>query len=66
MKPESQDTALRRVATLVARGTPQEEVFATVVEQVGRLLRARYASLHRYASEAQRSGCSVVEWAIAA
>jgi hypothetical protein len=41
-------------------------VFATVVEQVGRLLRARYASLHRYASEAQRSGCSVVEWAIAA
>ena len=33
--------ALRRVATLVARAVPPEEVFAAVVEEVGRLLRRR-------------------------
>jgi signal transduction histidine kinase len=48
-----EQAALRRVATLVARGRPQEEVFATVVEEVGRLLRVRYASLRRYESDAE-------------
>jgi len=47
----AEQTALRRVATLVARGTPQEEVFAAVVEEVGRLLGAEYAGLNRYESD---------------
>jgi len=43
-----EQAALRRVATLVARGTPQEEVFAAVVEEVVRLLRADLAIMGRY------------------
>jgi signal transduction histidine kinase/putative methionine-R-sulfoxide reductase with GAF domain/uncharacterized protein YoaH (UPF0181 family) len=38
----------RRIATLVARGVPQEEVFAAVTEEVGRLLSAEYVHLIRY------------------
>jgi hypothetical protein len=30
-----EQAALRRVATLVARGTPPQEVFAAVTEEVG-------------------------------
>jgi signal transduction histidine kinase len=40
--------ALRRVATLVARGVAPEEVFAAVTEEVGRLLSVEYAALSRY------------------
>jgi signal transduction histidine kinase len=43
-----EQAALRRVATLVARGAPPEEVLATVTEEAGRLLHADYASMHRY------------------
>jgi signal transduction histidine kinase len=43
-----EQAALRRVATLVARGVPAEEVFAAVTEEVGRLLCAEYAHLGRY------------------
>jgi signal transduction histidine kinase len=43
-----QQTALRRVATLVARGTPPEEVFAAVIGEVGRLLPVDYAGMARY------------------
>src|SRR5438067_574669 len=43
-----EQAALRRVATLVARGVPPEEVFAAVTEEVGRLLSVEYASLGRY------------------
>src|SRR4051794_10151462 len=39
--------ALRRVATLVARGVPPEEVFAAVVQEVGRLLPVDFADLGR-------------------
>jgi GAF domain-containing protein len=46
-----EQAALRRVATLVALGTPQEEVFAAVVEEVVRLLRADLAIMGRYASD---------------
>ncbi|MCW3049156.1 MAG: histidine kinase [Solirubrobacterales bacterium] len=42
---------MRRVATLVARGTPPEEVFAAVVEEVGRLLSVDLASMCRYESD---------------
>jgi GAF domain-containing protein len=46
-----EQAALRRVATLVARGTPPEEVFAAVVEEVGRLfsgVSVDYAGMARY------------------
>jgi signal transduction histidine kinase len=43
-----EQAALRRVATLVARATPPEEVFAAVAEEVGRLLGVDSAILVRY------------------
>ena len=43
--------ALRRVATLVARGTRPEEVFAAVVEEIGQLLAVDLASMARYDSD---------------
>jgi GAF domain-containing protein len=43
-----EQAALRRVATLVARGMRQEELFALVPAEVGRLLPAEYAHLGRY------------------
>jgi GAF domain-containing protein len=46
-----QQAALRRVATLVARGTPPQELFAAVVDEVGELLPVEAASLCRYDSD---------------
>jgi signal transduction histidine kinase len=46
-----EQAALRRVATLVARGVPPEEVFATVLDEVGQLLRVDMASICRYESD---------------
>jgi signal transduction histidine kinase len=43
-----EQAALRRVATMVARGTPPEEVFAAVTEEAGRLLGADYATMARF------------------
>ena len=43
-----EQAALRRVATLVARATPPEEVFAAVAGEVGRLLAVDFAILVRY------------------
>jgi signal transduction histidine kinase len=43
-----EQAALRRVATLVARGVPPEEVFVAVTQEAGRLLSLKYASLGRY------------------
>ena len=43
-----EQVALRRVATLVARGVASEQVFAAVTEEVGRLLSADHAHLGRY------------------
>ena len=40
--------ALRRVATLVARGVPASEVFSTVAEELARALGASNAALWRY------------------
>ena len=42
-----EQAALRRVATLVARATPPEEVFAAVAEEVGGLLEVDYTVLIR-------------------
>jgi signal transduction histidine kinase len=43
-----EQAALRRVATLVARGTAPEDVFAAVVEEVGLLLPVEFAYMGRY------------------
>jgi signal transduction histidine kinase/uncharacterized protein YoaH (UPF0181 family) len=45
---EKEQAALRRVATLVARGVPAGELFNAVAEEVGRLLSAESAHLIRY------------------
>jgi PAS domain S-box-containing protein len=45
--------ALRRVATLVARATSPEEIFASVTEEVGRLLGVDLAVLARYEAGAE-------------
>jgi signal transduction histidine kinase len=46
-----EQAALRRVATLVARGVPPEEVFAAVTQEAGQLLAVEYATLGRYESD---------------
>ena len=43
-----EQAALRRVATLLARAAPPEEVFAAVTAEAGRLLGAQYARMSRY------------------
>src|SRR5580692_4153167 len=43
-----EQAALRRVAVLVARAVPPEQVFAAVAEEAGRLLAADFAILVRY------------------
>ena len=43
-----EQAALRRVATLVARGVPAGELFGAVTEEVGRLLQADAAATIRY------------------
>jgi len=44
----AQQAALRRVATLVARGLPAQEVFAVVTEEARRLLDVDLVSMDRY------------------
>ncbi len=46
-----EQAALRRVATLVARGVHPEEVFAAVTGEAGRLLGAHLAGMARYESD---------------
>ncbi|QRP48589.1 GAF domain-containing protein [Amycolatopsis sp. FDAARGOS 1241] len=46
-----EQAALRRVATLVARAPPPQEVFAAVAEEAGRLLRAHHSWMTRYDSD---------------
>jgi GAF domain-containing protein len=55
-----EQAALRRVATLVARGVPPREVFAAVVEEVSRLLPADLAIMGRYAPDGTMT--SVARW----
>jgi signal transduction histidine kinase len=43
-----EQAALRRVATLVARGTPPEQVFAAVAEEIGHLLSVDVVNMCRY------------------
>jgi GAF domain-containing protein len=55
-----EQAALRRVATLVARGAPPEELFAAVTEEACRLLSVKYAGLGRY--EPDGAAFTVVAW----
>jgi signal transduction histidine kinase len=50
-----EQAALRRVATLVARGAPPAEVFAAVTEEAGRVLGADYAAMARYDPDGART-----------
>jgi len=50
-----EQAALRRVATLVARSAPPEDVFAAVTEEAGRLLGADYTSMARYDPDGART-----------
>jgi GAF domain-containing protein len=54
-----EQAALRRVATLVARGTSPEEVYAAVTEEAGRVLAVKFASLGRYEPD---GAFAVVAW----
>jgi signal transduction histidine kinase len=50
-----EQAALRRVATLVARAAPPEEVFAAVTAEAGRLLGAHDAWMSRYDPDGART-----------
>ncbi|HYZ56386.1 MAG TPA: GAF domain-containing protein, partial [Streptosporangiaceae bacterium] len=50
-----EQAALRRVATLVARAAPPEEVFAAVTAEAGRLLGAHHAAMARYGPDGVRT-----------
>jgi signal transduction histidine kinase len=55
-----EQAALRRVATLVARGAAPEEVFAAVTQEVGQLLPFDFADMGRY--EPDRTITFVASW----
>jgi signal transduction histidine kinase len=55
-----EQAALRRVATLVARSTAPEAVFAAVAEEVGQLFRLDLVNLFRY--EPDGTEISVASW----
>jgi signal transduction histidine kinase len=59
-----EQAALRRVATLVARGVPPEELFAAVTEEVAQLLGVDFSILGRYDSDG--SGTVVATWGTSA
>jgi signal transduction histidine kinase len=55
-----EQAALRRVATLVARGAPPDSVFAAVAEEAGRLAGADLTVVSRY--EAGAESTSIAGW----
>ncbi|HUB38901.1 MAG TPA: GAF domain-containing protein [Streptosporangiaceae bacterium] len=50
-----EQAALRKVATLVARAAPPEEVFAAITEEAGRLLGASIAMMARFDPDGART-----------
>lgn len=56
-----EQAALKRVATLVARGSPAEQVFAAVTEEAGRLLSADTTNMCRY--EPDNTMTFIATWA---
>jgi GAF domain-containing protein len=55
-----EQTALRRVATLVATGARSEAVFAAVTAEVGRLLEVDVTILSRYGPEGMQVSAGAV------
>ncbi len=55
-----EQSALRRVATLVAQGAPPSTVFSSVAEEVGRLLAVDGAAVRRYLADG--SGEIIAAW----
>jgi signal transduction histidine kinase len=55
-----EQVALRRVATLVAKGTQPDEVFAAVAEEIGRILDSELACVLRY--EVDATGTVMATW----
>jgi len=53
-----EQAALRAVATALARGAPPDELFATVAEQVGRVLQVPLVSIVRYEGEHTATECA--------
>jgi signal transduction histidine kinase len=51
-----QQAALRRIATLIARGAPSSEVFSTVTKELARVLDVHHSALVRY----EPNGASVL------
>jgi GAF domain-containing protein len=58
-----EQASLRRVATLVASGVSQQEVFSAVTEEVGKLLPVDFALLGRF--EPHDMVCAVASWSAA-
>jgi PAS domain S-box-containing protein len=56
-----EQAALRRVATLVARGVPESELFGATVEEAGKLFGAELAGMIRFVTD--DSGTAVATWA---
>src|SRR4051795_9816918 len=56
-----EQSALRRVATLVARAAPSETVFAAVAEEAGKLLQVDFTVIVRY--DADGAVTAVGQWA---
>jgi signal transduction histidine kinase len=56
-----EQSALRRVATLVARSAPSERVFAAVAEEAGKLLQVDFTVIMRYDADGAVTG--VGQWA---
>jgi signal transduction histidine kinase len=56
----NEQTALRRVATLVARGAPPEQVFAAVAKEIGELLEVASVGVGRF--ETDGTVTSVAVW----
>jgi PAS domain S-box-containing protein len=56
-----EQAGLRRIATLAARGTSPEELFAAVVEEVGRVFAVKNVGLARYESDATMTVVAISE-----
>jgi signal transduction histidine kinase len=55
----NEQAAMRRVATLVARGVSPEEVFAAVAEEIGRLVPTDMVHIHRYVGDGEAVAMAV-------
>jgi signal transduction histidine kinase len=56
-----EQTALRRVATLVARGAPPDALFAAVVEEVERVFSSQHVGMARYESDGTMTTVAISE-----